>query len=202
MGDDRPRPEDLRSFLRRLPLAAVLAALVWVLLRPGLDAGICGAAELLLRAYEVPKVTRIDPLRHAATLQRSDLTRDSRLPTVPLTQVHFNTIVLLALFLALPRPLSRRQLERLFMAWSILFAIQSLNLFFHVKFTYATALGPWSEQHYTAFARNAYAFLQYFTDLPMRLGAPFVLWIGFNWDRVAGSLPLPEGDLPRRRTGR
>ena len=176
-------------------MATVAAALVWVLLRPGLDSGICGLAEILVRAYEVPKVTRIVPRQHAAHILRSDLRAGSRLPTVPLTQVHFNTIVLLALFLALPRPFSRRQLERLFMAWSLLFVIQSLNLLFHVKFTYATALGPWSEQHYSAFMRNAYAFLQYFTDLPMRLGAPFVLWIAYNWDQVAGSLlPAPPED--------
>jgi len=180
-------------------VAAVVATLIWVLLRPGLDAAVAGTAQLLIRAYEVPRVTLVAAREHAAHVTRSDLRAGSRLPPIPLTQVHFNTIVLLALFLALPRPFSRRQLERLFMAWCLLFVIQSLNVLFHVKFTYATALGPWSERNFSSLARNAYAFLQYFTDLPMRLGAPFVLWIAYNWDLVAGILPLPSREAPDTR---
>ncbi len=201
MGDGRPGPEAPRAFLRRLLPAAVAAALIWVLLRPVLDSGVAGTAELLIRAYEVPRVTLVVAREHAAHVTRSDLRAGSRLPSIPLTQVHFNTIVLLALFLALPRPFSRRGLERLFMAWTLLFVIQSLNVFFHVKFTYATALGPWSEQNYSAFARNAYAFLQYFTDLPVRLGAPFVLWVAYNWDFVAGVLPLPPAGAEHGKRG-
>ena len=184
-----------RIFLRRIVPAAMLAALVWIGLRPALDAGICGFAQFLVRSFEVPRVTRIIAEGHHARLERADLRSGSHLPLLPLTEIHFNTIILLALFLALPRPFSRRQLERLLMAWTTLFALQALNLVSHVEFLYATSLGPWSTQHYGSLARNVYAFLQYFFDLPVRLGAPFVLWVAFNWELLSA---IP-GDTASRR---
>ncbi|NOZ94373.1 MAG: hypothetical protein GXP47_06495 [Acidobacteria bacterium] len=188
-----------RSFLRHLVPAALVAALLWTGIRPVLDAGICGFAQFLVRSFEVPRVTRIVSQDHAARLERADLRSGSHLPAVPLTQFHFNTIILLALFLALPRPHSRRQLERLFMAWSTLFALQTLNLVFHVELLYATSLGPWSLQHYGPVARNTYAFLQYFFDLPVRLGAPFVLWVSFNWELLSA---VPSGTGGKKESRR
>jgi len=139
---------------------------------------------------------------HRAEVHRSDFRADSTIPSVPLTPVHFNTIVLLALYLALPRPFSRRQLERLLMGWTVLFLVQSLNLVFHVKFLYATALGAWSQAHYSALSRNVYGFLQYFTDLPGQFGAPFLIWLGFNWDRVIALLvKTADGKARKKRRG-
>ena len=88
-----------------------------------------------------------------------------------MTEVTFNTIVLLALYLALPHPFSRRQLERLFMGWCVLCLSQSINLLFHVKTLYAMGLGEWSQHHYSDLARNVFGFGRYFTDLP----GPFLI---------------------------
>lgn len=190
-------PVDPRtSFLRRLIPATLLAVLIWAGLRPVLDSAVCGFSQFLIRSFEIPHVTRIVADDHAARLERADLRTGSKLPALPLTEIHFNTIVLLALFLALPRPHSRRQLERLFMAWTTLFALQTLNLVFHVEFLYATSLGPWSLQHYGPLWRNSYAFLQYFFDLPVRLGAPFVLWVAFNWE-ILSAVPTDATDGKR-----
>ena len=164
--------------------------LVWAVIRPALDAGVAGFAQFLIRSFEIPHVTQLIAEDHHATLRRADLTSDSTLPAIPLTEIHFNTIILLALFLAMERPWSRKQLERLFMAWTTLFALQTLNLVFHVELFYATSLGPWSTEHYGPFLRNTYAFLQYFFDLPVRLGAPFVLWVAFNWE-ILSAIPMP-----------
>jgi hypothetical protein len=183
---------DQRSFLRRLPVAAVVALVLWLLLRPALDGAVCGLAELLIRAYEYPRVTRLVPVEHRADVRRVDLRTDSAIPTVALTEIHFNTIVLLALSLALRRPLSRRQLQRLVMGWSVLFLSQSLNLVFHVKLLYAAGFGDWSLQHYSVVARNVYGYLQYFTDLPGRFAFPFLIWIGFNWDLVMTIVGAPS----------
>lgn len=185
------RTDRLSSFLVRLPLTMVAAMVLWMLLRPVLDHAVAGFAELLLRAFEHPQVTRLLVEAHVVKIARTDLLAGSAVPTFALTQVHFNTIVLLALCLALPRPLSWRQLERLLMAWTVLFVLQTLNLVLHVKMTYATMMGPWSTQHYSEFARNFYGFWQYFTDLPGRFAAPFLIWLGFNWDHVIG-LVQPE----------
>ena len=125
-------------------------------------------------------------------MRRSDFRSGSAIPKIPLTEIHFNTIVLLALHLATTRPLSRTQLERLLMAWCVLYLTQSLNLLFHVKTIYALALGEWSGQNYSTFSRNLFSSLQYFTDLPGRFAFPFLIWMGFNWDRVAVLVGISE----------
>jgi hypothetical protein len=173
-----------RSFLKRLPLTLVAAMLVWLALRPVLDSAVSGFTQLLIRSFEYPRVTRLVVEDHRAVVHRSDFRTDSGIPAIPLTEKHFNTIVLLALYFALPKPFSRRQLERLFMGWCILYLTQTMNLFFHVKCLYALSLGEWSAQHYSDLARDFYGFWRYFTDLPGRFSFPFLIWLGFNWDLV------------------
>lgn len=201
--DERPRggaPDTVASphlrFLRRLPLTLLVAMLVWLALRPVLDTAVPWMTEILVRAFEYPRVTRLEPVDHVVRLIRADFRTDSKIPTIPLTENHFNTIVLLALYLALPRPLSRKQLERLFMGWSVLYLTQTLNLYFHVKTLYAIGLGEWSEQHYSDLARNFYGFWRYFTDLPGRFSFPFLIWLGFNWDHLLRLVARPEAVAP------
>jgi hypothetical protein len=173
-----------RSFLKRLPAALIVATILWFAMRPALDTLLCRTSQTLIRAYEHPRVTRLVSNGHRAEVHRMDFRTDSSVPAIPLTEIHANTVALLALYLALKRPLSRRQLERLLMGWSLLLVVQTLNLVFHVKYLYATGLGEWSLQAYSDLGRNVLGFLRYFTDLPGRFAAPFLIWIGFNWQRV------------------
>ncbi|MCP4902848.1 MAG: hypothetical protein GY906_38290 [bacterium] len=183
--------DPMRTFLRRLPLTLVAAMLIWMVLRPALDWGVSSLGSLLVRSFEYPRVTRVVVVDdHRAQVRRADFRADSKIPTLSLTEIHFNTIVLLALYLALPRPFSRVQLERLFMGWCILFLTQTFNLIFHVKFIYAFSLGEWSTTYFSSVARNIYGFLRYFTDLPGRFGFPFVVWLGFNWVLLTANLGL------------
>lgn len=188
-----------RSFLKRLPLTLLVAMGLWLLIRPVLDTAVTGFAQLLIRSFEYPRVTRLVAEDHKAEVRRSDFRTDSGIPAIPLTENHFNTIVLLALFLAMPRPFSRRQLERLFMGWCVLYLTQTLNLVFHVKCLYALSLGEWSALNYSDFARNFYGFWRYFTDLPGRFSFPFLIWLGFNWDLVARLLGAGDDSRPKRR---
>ena len=174
-----------RVFLKRLPVTLVIGMIVWLLLRPVIDHAVSGLAQTLVRAFEYPRVTQLVVVEnHRVEVRRSDLRSDSDIVAFPLTEVHFNTIVLLALYFAMPRPFSRRQLERLFMGWCILYLLQSMNLVFHVKTLYAMGLGEWSYQTYSDFARAFYGFWRYFTDPPGRFSFPFLIWLGFNWDLV------------------
>ncbi|MCU0302996.1 MAG: hypothetical protein MUC56_02910 [Thermoanaerobaculales bacterium] len=200
-----------RSFLKRLPLTLVAAMVIWLALRPVLDTSVAAAAQLLTRSFEYPRVTRLVVDDHQAKVHRTDFRTDSGIPAIPMTEKHFNTIVLLALYLALPKPLSRRQLERLFMGWCILFLTQSLNVYFHVKCLYALSLGEWSVEHYSDLARDFYGFWRYFTDLPGRFSFPFLIWLGFNWNLVSrligpgsvdGDGPSPPTDGQRRKRKR
>lgn len=190
-----------RSFLKRLPLTLLVAMVVWLLLRPVLDTAVTGFAQLLIRSFEYPRVTRLVVEDHTAEVHRTDFRTDSGIPGIPLTEKHFNTIVLLALYLALPHPFSRRQLERLFMGWCILYLTQTMNLFFHVKCLYAISLGEWSLQHYSDFSRDFYGFWRYFTDLPGRFSFPFLIWLGFNWDHVIGLIgtTIPNSGNPPKK---
>jgi len=181
-------------FLKRLPLTLLVSMVLWFIVRPGIEPAVAGLAQTLIRAFEYPRVTRLVVDDHRVQVRRSDFRTDSQIPTVPLTDITFNVIVLLALYLALPRPLSRRQLERLFMGGCILYLTQALNLVFHVKTLYALGLGDWSYQHYSDLARNVFGFLRYFTDLPGRFSFPFLIWLGFNWDGVMTLLGTPVVD--------
>ena len=187
-----------RSFLRRLPATLLIGMVLWLLVRPALDVAVAGFSQTLIRAFEYPRVTRLVVEDHRVQVHRSDFRSDSRIPTVPLTEINFNLIVLLALYLALPRPLSRRQLERLFMGLCVLYLTQAMNLLFHVKTLYAMGLGEWSQQNYSEFARNFFGFWRYFTDLPGRFSFPFLIWLGFNWEVVMGMLQVSADEGSRR----
>jgi len=171
-------------FLRRLPVALMAGVMLWLLLRPAVDIAVAGLAQTLIRAFEHPRVTRLVVDDHRIQVHRSDFRSGSGIPTVSLAENNFNLIVLLTLCLALPRPFSRRQLERLFMGCCVLYLTQTLNLVFHIKTLYATGLGEWSRQFYSDFARDVFGFGRYLTDLPGRFSFPFVIWLGFNWDLV------------------
>lgn len=181
------------AFLRRLPLTLFIAILVWLTLRPVFDTAVTGLAEVLIRSFEFPRVTRLETIDHRTQVFRSDFRSDSGIPTIPLTEIHFNMIVLLALFLALPKRFSKKNLERLMMAWFLLYLTQTLNLFLHVKCIYALNLGEWSRQTYSDFSRNFYGFWRYFTDLPGRFSFPFVFWLAFSWEVV---LDMLNSDSP------
>ena len=200
---NQPPPDLFRSYLRRLPLALLAVMMLWLAMRPVLDPAVSGLAQVLIRAFEYPRVTRIEIEDHRAKIVRSDFRRDSKIPTVSLTEVHFNTIVLLSLYFALPGAFRRARLERLFMAWFVLYVTQSLNLVFHVKTTYALYLGDWSSLHYADWQRNMWGFLQYFSDLPGRFGFPFLLWITFDWptfSRLVQATHLSRDDKPKSRS--
>jgi hypothetical protein len=165
-------------------VALLIGMLVWFGLRPGIEIAVGGLAQTLIRAFEYPRVTRLVVDDHLAQVRRSDFRSDSRIPAIPLNDITFNTIVFLALSLALPRPLSRRRIEALLMGGCVLYVTQALNLVFHVKTLYALGLGAWSQQQYTDVARDVFGFLRYFTDLPGRFSFPFLIWLAFNWDAV------------------
>lgn len=179
-------------FLRRLPVTLIAAVVIWLLLRPAIDTAVAGLAQTLIRSFEYPRVTRLVIDDDRAQMRRTDLRTDSKVPSVSMTEVTFNTIVLLALYLALPHPFSRKQLERLFMGWCVLCLSQSINLLFHVKTLYSMGLGEWSQHHYSDLARNIFGFGRYFTDLPGRFSFPFLIWLGFNWDVVMKMLGIQQ----------
>jgi len=187
-------------FLRRLPLTLIAAVAIWVALRPAIDTVVAGFAQTLIRSFEYPRVTRLVVEDHRVQIRRTDLRTDSKVPSVSMNEITFNTIVLLALYLALPNPFSKRQLQRLFMGWCVLCLTQSINLLFHVKALYAMSLGEWSQHNYSDLARNVFGFGRYFSDLPGRFSFPFLIWMGFNWDVVMKMLRVTGDENKKRKS--
>jgi len=186
-------------FLRRLPLTLIAAVAIWLALRPAIDTVVAGFAQTLIRSFEYPRVTRLVVEDHRVQMRRTDLRTDSKVPSVSMNEINFNTIVLLALYLALPNPFSKRQLERLFMGWCVLCLTQSINLLFHVKALYAMGLGEWSQHNYSDLARNVFGFGRYFSDLPGRFSFPFLIWMGFNWEVVMKMLGIQQEEKLKRK---
>ena len=168
-------------FIRNCLFWLLPAALLWVLVTPFYNQFLLVSGENLVHLTESPNVT--DLVRRDA-----DFAYVSRLDFPPskglvhsfrVTDVHFHLVMLIALFLAVPRLSWRRRLENL--GWALLATVffDIVLVFFRVKFVYATGLGAWSLAHYGAFARNFWGLGKHLLDLPLKFSLPFLLWAGF-----------------------
>ena len=206
-----PRPRGTRwglLFLRNIALWGLPVWAVWSLLTPGYNLFLLKSAENLVQLTEIPNATalyRHPESRDDAYIARLDFPPAKRLvKAFRVTDVHFHLVLLAALFLAVPGIPWRERLENL--GWSVLITIffDIFVLFFIVKATYATDLGPWSLAHYGPFARNAYGLSRHLLDLPFKLGLPLGLWAVFYLRLLldAGAPPAAEPAKPRPGAGR
>lgn len=191
----RPPARQPRSwaarFAGRLLLWAPLAAFAWVLATPYYNLFLVRAAERLTRLGERPAVTRIALDRGTqAVISRADTRAGGRLPyATSATDLHFPLVLLLALFLAVPDVPWPKRLENLGIALLVAVAFHVLDLFFWVKFVYATQLGDWSLARYGPFARNFWGMGKHLLDLPVKLALPLLLWSLFYLRQL---LSFPE----------
>jgi hypothetical protein len=189
-----------RSWGARFALATALwlpvAALSWSLATPFYNLFLVKAAERLTRITETPAVTRIALDRgHQAVISRTDTRAGGRLPyAMRATDLHFPLVLLVALFLAVPGVPWRRRLENLGLALLVAVTFHLLDLFFWVRFVYATQLGDWSLSRYGPFARNFWGLGKHLLDLPVKLALPLVLWASFYLRQLL-SFPVPRRDM-------
>jgi hypothetical protein len=188
-------------FVRNALLWIAPVALLWMGMTSVYNRFLLGSAQNLVRLTEYPSVTTLMRKdKHFAYISRSDFT-DARflVHSFRVTDVHFHLIMLGVLFLAVPAIPWRRRLENLGWAFLITIFFDIFLIFFYVKSTYATQLGPWSLAHYGAFARNFWGQSAHVLDLAFKFALPFILWLGFYFKEVAaGVLPrLPE-PAPRK----
>lgn len=170
--------------VRSLLLWLLPAIAVWLLLTPFYNRFLALAGERLTRAGEFPAVTRLYVQdTHQVLVTRSDVSgKDGFVYRFRLTDLHFNLILTIALFLAVPGIERRRRIENL--GWALLLSVvfHILILFFVVKFVYSTQLGAWSNEHYGPIAQNLWGFGKHLLDLPFKLALPFILWAGFYFE--------------------
>jgi hypothetical protein len=177
-------------FARNLALTAPVAMVLWLLVSPFLSLFLSKAAERLTRLGERPAVTLIELSRgEDALITRTNTRVHGRLPYgVRVTDIHFPLVLLIAIFLATPDVPAGERFANLGYALLITVCFEVVDLFFWVKFVYATQLGDWSTAHYGPFARNFWALGKHVLDLPVKLALPFALWGSFYLRRISGRL--------------
>lgn len=185
-------------FLRNLALAAVPVIAVWWVITPVYNRFLMRASENLVQLTESPDRTTLALHEtHHFLISRNDVrgqTSTGHVYSVRATDVHFPTILMAVLFLATPGVSLRDRFTSL--GWALLATIffHLISLVFWVKFAYATQLGSWSMQNYTAFGRNFWGLGKHLLDLPFKFAWPLVMWIAFFGPSLLPSAPKTESD--------
>ena len=170
-----PRRFDGRVALRMGGgFAAGLA--LWIVFAPAYERAVASGAGVLIRLFESPSVTTLGASQGEFRVDRADFPPASPRPGLPAADVHFNFVLLATLFAITPHPLAPRRFGRFWLAALLLYGIHVVALVFQVEALYATRLGPWSEAHYGAVARNLWAGGFHFYQVAGRFAAPFALW--------------------------
>ena len=182
----RPRAAtDRRRWANRFVIGILLwlipAAAAWLALTSLYNPFLTKAAENLVRLTESPSVTRllVKPPHHFVITRTDVPSAKGWLSSVRVTDTHFPLIMMLAFFLAVPGIPWKRKLENLAWACLILVFFHIFSLFLWVKFVYATQLGDFSAQNYSAFKQNFWGLAKHLADLPFKLGMPLMLWAAF-----------------------
>ena len=191
-----PPGDSLRRFLRRLPVAILVAAAVWAVVKRPYNVVLCQAAETIARQTEYPRAALVQADRDHAVLGRVDLRTNSGRLRISLTQITFNLIPFLALVLAMPGALRRQGWKQLLFALPILALSHLLAVVIQLRCFYAFSLGEWSTVNYSDLARNVYGGLRYFFDLPVTFCLPLLLWVGAFPDRVQELVGVESTEAP------
>ena len=148
----------------------------WFALSAPYEKTVAATAGFLIRTFEAPAVTSLSAPGGEIRVDRSDFPPASPRPGLPAADLHFNFVLLAALFAFVPHPFEPKHFLRFWLAALGLWAIHVLALVFQVESTYATRLGAWSQAHYGGFARNAWGAGFHFYQIAGRFAAPFALW--------------------------
>ena len=188
-GERRARFTLGRRTVVRLAVGFLAGLGFWLLFSAPYERGVAATAQALIRLFERPPVTTLSAPGGEIRVDRSDFPPASPRPGLPAADLHFNFVLLAALFALDPRPLAPGRFGRFWLAAAGLFAIHVVALISQVESIYATRLGEWSAAHYGTLARNVWAAAFHFYAIAGRFAAPFALWWGFR-----GEVPTPGED--------
>jgi hypothetical protein len=160
----------------RLLVGFLVGLAFWFLFSTTYEKAIAPAAEALLRLGEQPAVTQLEAPGKEFLVNRTDFPPGAPHPGLPSPDLHFNFVLLAALFALRPRPWKQDNVMRFLLAALCLYVVHVLFLVFEVESVYATRLGDWSAAHYGAFARNFWAAGFHFYQIAGRFAAPFAIW--------------------------
>jgi hypothetical protein len=184
-----------RAALRGL-IGFLIALAFWFGFSGPYEKTVAVGAQTLVNLFESPDVTRLEASKGEFRLDRRDFPPGSARPGLPAPDIHFNFVLLAALFAIDPRPLAGRHMTRFLAAAGLLWIVHVLALVFQVQSVYATSLGAWSDAHYGRIASNFWATGWHFYQIAGRFAAPFALWWFFR------SRPVEEKPAEASRTRR
>ena len=168
-----------RALLRGF-VAFLLALAFWFGFSRSYEKTLAAGSQALSNLFESPDVTRLDANGGEILLDRRDFPPGSARPGLSGPDIHFNFVLLVALFALDPRPLRGAHVARFLAAAAALWVIHVLALIFQVHSVYATSLGAWSGANYGRAARNFWAAGWHFYLIAGRFAAPFALWWFFG----------------------
>ena len=154
----------------------LLALAVWFGFSRTYEGGLAAGAQLITNLFESPDVTRLRTEGSQILVDRRDFPPGSARPSLPAPDIHFNFVLLAALFAMDPRPLRGAHVGRFLVASASLFAVHVLALAFQIQSVYATSLGAWSDANYGKVSANVWAAGWHFYLIAGRFAAPFALW--------------------------
>lgn len=169
---------DWRTAVKAL-IGFVAGVVLWVTLSPLYNEAVAKGAEFSIRLFERPAVTRLvvdaDDGNYA-TVDRTDFDPRSKRPGVPVSDLTFNVILLIALFAMEKRPFSDRNIRGLVVAMILLSVTHVFGLITEVMSIYVAKLGPWSRVHYGEVARTFWGVANHFYRLVLMYAIAFALW--------------------------
>jgi hypothetical protein len=178
----------------------LLALAFWFGFSRAYEKTLAAGSEALSNVFESPDVTRLDATGGEILLDRRDFPPGSARPGLSGPDIHFNFVLLVALFALDPRPLSGAHVARFLAAAAALWLIHVLALFFQVHSVYATSLGAWSLANYGRAARNFWAAGWHFYLIAGRFAAPFALWWFFGRREEEAVLEKAPARKKRKKT--
>ncbi len=193
-------PTTLRT-AGRLAVGFVVGLLPWLAFSPAYERMLAGGAERILRLTEWPAVTHLEASRGEIIVDRQDFPPAAPRPGLPAADLHFNFVLLVALFALAARPWRGEWVASFLLAAILLWLVHLAALVFQVRSVYATKLGPWSAAHYGALARNLWAGGFHFYQIAGRFAAPFAIWWPFARIDRSARTEAPGRVKPRRRAG-
>jgi hypothetical protein len=168
-----------RTALKGL-VGLAFGAVIWVAASSLYNRAIIAGAEAILRAFEHPAVTKLEPNGDYVTVNRTDFDPRSPHPGLPVIDLTFNWVLLTALFAIDERPFSDRNVRGFFLASLLMAVTHVLALATEIQSIYVLRLGPWSRAHYGDFARNFWGAANHGYRFVIMFAIAFGLWWAFR----------------------
>lgn len=172
------------------------ALAMWLMLSTPYARLLAASAQAAMRTTESPELTAIVPSETLLVNYRRDVPPERDKLAVESRDVTFNFILLVTLFAASRRALSRRNLAGLAAASALLFVVHVIAVMSFIKADYALNYGSWSAEHFSAVSRGFWTRAPYFYSVIGVHAFAFALWWLLRDPAAASASPSAKRSSP------